>query len=445
VLRVKVKNFQSISDTSFDIDGFTVIVGKNNKGKSAIVRSIDAALSNRLGNNFIKWGKLETQVNLKKDNLDITWTKGDSASYNIKLGDDVEGKPYTSLKGAVPTPITDAGFRKLEISDEKLNPLIAHQFEELFLINRSGPFVTETLSTLYDLNVINDADILCQKKLRASKSLLKTRQADVDLISNKLERFKGLDDVKIQLEVIKAHKKRVDELKNEIIEIENLSRTLMAQVVLVNKLKDIKSLKIPSLKKLSEKISDYQWIIQSLLQYNKLKDTDTLLKNVKSIKIPNLIDTKQKIADYQWIVIITKDYQKTDQEVNKLKGLSSIEIPKTQKAGDLIQEVQTLIKLTGELKTNLLTCEKCKNGLSDLKDLSTLKRTLKTVEDQVQDLKGLTILTDEYIPLVQSVKEIKDQHQQAKINLETSQKQLEEFQVCPLCKTPLTKLEHTNE
>ena len=93
------------------------------------------------------------------------------------------------MNRAIPKPIIDAGYKKFEIADEKLNPLIAHQFEELFLINKSGPFVTEAISTLYDLNDINDADILCQKKLRASKNLLKTRNVDAETLNEKIKKY----------------------------------------------------------------------------------------------------------------------------------------------------------------------------------------------------------------------------------------------------------------
>ena len=211
MLKVKIKNFQSIADTEFEVDGFTVIVGKNNRGKSAIVRAIDSALSNRLGNNFIRWGKLQTEVGLIKDNLDLSWVKEEkTASYTINK------KSFTSLNRTVPQPIIDAGYKKFEIGDEKLNPLIAHQFEELFLINRSGPFVTEAISTLYDLNDINDADSLCQKKLRATKNLLKTRYTDTENLIKKLENFEGLEDVKQKWGVLKGYLEKAEAIKNSI-------------------------------------------------------------------------------------------------------------------------------------------------------------------------------------------------------------------------------------
>ena len=443
MLKVKIKNFQSISDTSFEVDGFTVIVGKNNKGKSAIVRAIDAALSNRLGNNFIKWGKLETQIKLEKDDLDITWTKGETTSYEIKRGEEKK-KPYTSLKGAVPSPILEAGFRKMQIADEKLNPLVAHQFEELFLINRSGPFVTETLSTLYDLNVINDADSLCQKKLKAAKGLLKTRQTDAEAVAESIENFKGLDEVKIQFESIKQLQAKADKLQAEINEVEVLSNQLKSQLVLVNKLKEVKKLKLPETKNASEKVIEFQWIVQTVLQYERLNSLVQNLKGLTGIKIPDTTTTKNLIQEVQTISTFTLQYERLNSLVQNLKGLTGIKIPNITKASELIQEVQTISTITGELKTLLLSCEKCKSIMTDLKDLPTITSKLKFVETQVQTYTQLNQLTDDFITLATEVKEVKSQFQQAKTNLESAQKELDEFKVCPLCKKPLTPV-HTHE
>ena len=440
MLKVKIKNFQSVSDASFEVDGFTVIVGKNNKGKSAIVRSIDAALSNRLGNNFIKWGKLETQVKLEKDDLDITWTKGDTASYY----DNKNKKPYTSLKGAVPKPITDAGFRKLEIADEKLNPLVAHQFEELFLINRSGPFVTETLSTLYDLNIINDADTLCQKKLKSTKGLLKTRQSDIETLAESLEKFKGLEEVKDLYKNVSALQDKADTLTQELALIEILSNQLKAQLTLVNKLKDLKKFKVPEIKTGAGLVSDYQWLIQISHQYELLHNLVSNLKGLEDIKIPDCTESSGLVSDIQWLSQTILQHNKLDTMVCDLKGLNGIKIPNSEFAGNLIQEVQTISKITGELKTLLLSCEKCKSTIADLKGLSQIVNQLKAVENQVQSYIQLDQITNEFITTAQAVKEAKNQHQQAKTDLDTAQKELEEFKICPLCKKPLDPV-HSHE
>jgi len=438
VLKVRIRNFQSITDTSFDIDGFTVIVGKNNKGKSATIRAIDAALSNKLGNNFIKWGQTETQVNIQRDNLDIAWVKGDAASYKVN------GKPYTSLKGAVPQPILDAGFRKLEIADEKLNPITAHQFDEIFLLDRSGPFITETISTLYDLNTLNDADTLCQKKLKASKSGLKTRQGDLGTLTEKIEKFRGLGEVKTQFETIKKLQEKSDNLKKEIDEIEKLTTQLSTLTKTVGSLKEIKNIKIPEIEKTTRIIVDYQWVTSALFQYNNLNTNVKKLEAIRLIKVKDLSGTEKVIIENQWLINTDKNFQALVKQVNSFKNITNIKLPDLKKTETLLEGVIDLLSLTGRLKEIAVSCNRYSKGLIDVNNLKTLSERIKNNEDQVEGFSFITEAINSRRDLSQNVKNLDCDLSEAKNNLSKAQEEFNKFENCPLCSSPLSQA-HSHE
>ena len=170
---ITIKNFQSIKKLKFTIDGFTVIVGKNNIGKSAIIRAIKSALTNQSGNEFIRRGEKYTEVKIKKDKLNIEWKKGASTTYKIN------DQNFSKLNRAIPQPLIDAGFNKMEIGDQKISPIIASQFQPLFLINKNGGVITDVLANLYKIDTLSIADDLCLKELRSQKSFLKTREEDL--------------------------------------------------------------------------------------------------------------------------------------------------------------------------------------------------------------------------------------------------------------------------
>lgn len=436
MLKVKIKNFQSVADTEFEVDGFTVIVGKNNRGKSAIVRAIDSALSNRLGNNFIRWGKLQTEVGLIKDDLDLSWVKEEkTASYKINK------KPYTSLNRAVPQPITDAGYKKFEIGDEKLNPLIAHQFEELFLINRSGPFVTEAISTLYDLNDINDADSLCQKKLRATKTLLKTRHADTDALVKKLEKFDGLEEVKLKWDAIKKLLEKADTLKKAIAEIDRFTSEYETRKVLVETLKNVAVLKVPATKSTETLIADYSWIASI---HKKLETSQRIvhgLQGAPGIKLPDTEKPRQIIADFGWLTKTIEVFQKSLQVVQKLKGVVPLAIPDIQKPEALIQEVSALTTMTDKLKGMVGSCDRCKSALAELRGLDEILSKVTAMESQVGAMSYLTEIERDFSSRAQAFKELKTSYETAVQELNSAQTSLGEFKVCPLCNNPL---EHTH-
>lgn len=432
MLKVKIKDFQSIANTEFEIDGFTVIVGKNNRGKSAIVRSIDAALSNRLGNNFIRWGKLQTEVGLTTSDLDISWVKGETASYNINK------KPFTSLNRAVPKPISDAGFKKLEIADEKLNPLIAHQFEELFLINKSGPFVTEAISTLYNLNDINDADTLCQKKLRASKSLLKTRQADAGELANKINQFQGLDDAKVKWEEVKKLIKKSDILKKEISDIENFEGQLRDAESKIQKLQPVSEVKIPDIGKPTQLIADYQWLVLTISTFQRALQLVQKLKAVSEVEIPSIEKPKQMITEYQWLESTNNTFQRAMQLVQKLKEILPLVIPDIIKPGDLIQEGATISLLAEKLRSASISCDKCKGVLDSVKNLESIAAQIKGIETQVEVVSFVTTAERDFMAGVQMVKQLKVTHEEATKEWASAQTEYDALEVCPLCNSSLT-------
>ena len=437
MLKVKIKNFQSVANTEFEVDGFTVIVGKNNRGKSAIVRAIDSALSNRLGNNFIRWGKLQTEVGLIKDDLDVSWIKEEkTASYNINK------KPYTSLNRAVPQPILDAGYKKFEIGDEKINPLIAHQFEELFLINRSGPFVTEAISTLYDLNDINDADSLCQKKLRATKNLLKTRHEDTNNLKKKLDKFDGLEEVKQKWETLKKLFEKADVLDKAISEIEEFSSEYESQKNLVNTLKNVPPLKVPTTKGVETLIADYSWVagIQK-----KLETSQKIVKGLQGISkvtLPGTDKPRQLIADFEWLNKTIEIFHKSLQMVQKLKGVGPLTVPDIKKPEILIQEVSTLTSVEGKLKDLVGSCNQCKNVLAELKSLDGILTKVTAIEGQVETVSYLTGIDRDFSFRVKTFKELKASYDSAVQELNSAQTSLDAFKVCPLCNNPLG---HTHE
>jgi predicted ATP-dependent endonuclease of OLD family len=56
MIEIEVNDFQSISHTAVTIDKFSVIVGRSNIGKSALVRAIQCALTGAVGTDFVRHG-----------------------------------------------------------------------------------------------------------------------------------------------------------------------------------------------------------------------------------------------------------------------------------------------------------------------------------------------------------------------------------------------------
>jgi predicted ATPase len=273
--KVKIKNFQSIKEVDFEVDGFTVIVGKNNIGKSAVVRAIDSALINQVGKEFIRRGETSAEVYLdyegqkKTSGLKLEWKKsGSSSSYTVN------GKVFTKLGRAVPPPIIEAGFDHMSIGDTKISPLVAHQFEPLFLLDKPGSVVTEVLSSLYDLNVFSQADDACQKDLKIQKSLLKIREADFKIREEKLEVFKDFESIQSEVKISGEISVECDALSNELEILKEYEEALNKSSRLVTVLTPIKNTEIPD----STDCESLSNVLETLKKYEEALNRSDLLQ-----------------------------------------------------------------------------------------------------------------------------------------------------------------------
>jgi len=399
MIRVKINNFQSISSASFDIEGFTVIVGKNNRGKSAIVRAVDAALTNRTGGGLVKWDQPKTSVSLNvlsrdSEELSILWEKGDSTTYKVN------DKSYSKLNKAVPQPILDAGFKNLEINDKKFTPIIGHQFKELFLINEPGSTVTEVISTMYDFDVINDADILCQKRLRASKSLLKTRTEDLESIQEKLQNFKDIDLIINKFNILREKEKTRIRLISEIEEITKYKSILEQYKNTINKLKNVKQISIPSTEKETLAIEEYTWFLKTCL---KLQESVT--------------------------------------KVKALKDGAETKVPNITNIGGIVDEYRALSLFHNQLKQSVQNCDRYKKIIPYLVKIEVQLQNLNKIEQDINIITVLDQYTGQFLERLETIKKCEELLVTINTEYINLQQDRNEFKICPVCEQELPRKE----
>ena len=176
---MRILDFQSLKDVELDVSGFTVLTGRSNIGKSAVVRAIAAALFNRPGDDYIREGEKGCEVTLTDAPstgpipLILRWRKGTAATYTIN------GLDYAKVGQKTPEVLQAAGYRDVTFGSETLRPQVGGQFDGIFLLDRPGSLISDVLTTVSRLAVLLRADRACGTDLKQAKSALKTRQADV--------------------------------------------------------------------------------------------------------------------------------------------------------------------------------------------------------------------------------------------------------------------------
>jgi len=391
--KVRIQNYQSIKDASLEIEGFTVIIGKNNIGKSAVIRALEAPLANQTGISFIRHGEKKTTVNIARDEIDIEWVKGASATYTVKVGE--EKGVYTKLNRDVPQPLLDAGFGKMEVGDKKVFPFIAPQFDELFLVDKPGSVVTEVLASLYDIDVLSKADDLCQKAIRAQKSMLKTRETDLKTVEEKLEVFKDFEEIK----------ENVADLVKKEEESENLRSEIFA------------------LRSYEEKVKEFTENLR-------------VLKNITAIVIPDTKWFDKALNEVQLLEDMEERHKKLTASVGKLKGVSKLKIPKTKDTEALVKEVEILSGWDNEVKK--LTYEiKAQKTFLDKFDINEITAGAEKVEKFIQEYSDTKSLEDSFSETVSKTKITRDELKEVTANLKSKKKEMSEIKVCPLCEKAL--------
>jgi len=384
---IEIKNFQSIKKLKFPIEGFTVIYGKNNSGKSAIIRAIRAALTNQTGKGFIRKSEKETEIKIKRDDLNILWKKGTKAVYTINK------ETYQNLNRDIPKPLIDAGFEKMDIGKKKVLPTIASQFNPLFLIDEHGTTITEVLASLYNIDTLSIADELCQKSLRSQKSLLKTREKDLDTLQVKLEKYKDFEDIKKEVDILLEQEKKINALESETTEIAAFEKNLIRL-------------------------------------YESLKK----IKPIQKIEIPDVSKHEKDFTEIQELITLGQEYSKRISVVEQLKNIALITLPSTKGLEQLSEEVRLLTEWD-EALTTLEKRVKQKNDLLKKLDLTGLTKSYKELKIICEEIIILEDLEKEFMSIVKSAKETREEFRKVSDEYNEKYKELS-TEICPTCERP---------
>lgn len=177
-MKVSITNFQSIKKADLQLGGLTLIVGPSNAGKSAILRSLEAALFNVPGNDFVTTGKSHTQVSIQFDSgVDLDYMKSKSTVY--KVG----GKEYSAVGRGQLSLIKDLGFYALEEGSLSVKPQFSLQHDPPFLVSSYYP---GSLTSAIFAN-LNGAVFLGKAK-HINEKALKTKSAESNLYAKELSK-----------------------------------------------------------------------------------------------------------------------------------------------------------------------------------------------------------------------------------------------------------------
>lgn len=405
MVELEIRDFQSIEHTKFQIEGLSVVVGRSNIGKSAIVRAITYALTAASGTDFVRHGdrcerrtkdakrcKCFSSVRIKTPAIEFTWKKGDSVNqYEVLLPGATEPVLYDKVGQGVPDFLSP-DFDMIRIGSSSKLVQISDQFNPIFLLDQSGNTVADVLSDVAKLDQINVALGLVNKDRKSAAATKKVREQDILQLGVKLQGFAGFDIVKSRVATVTKKLDRVNECTQVV---ESLSRYISRVLSLQGTLQKCRGVLDPPFP--------------------------------ESCPLGPVVDKLSAVDRYQSVLV-----QKAAR-VRELRGVVDIVLPDPSKLADAVDTAQ---KLDALVARGALLVEKNSRlqGASEI----DLPEALD-VGSRISGLKDLHNWQDRLEKLALKVRLLESELQEAASAMDSYQKEIQELGVCPTCSKPFSE------
>lgn len=225
---IEIENFQSHRRSSFNFSpGVNIIKGTSHNGKTAVVRAIRWALSNRPSTTVIRnWfaeKNEDVKVAIEFDDGFIIRKSG--KDFNGYLLPDVD---YDAIGPTVPDEV-NALSRLTEIN-------LQGQFDKYYMIQEGPQSAAQKLNEIVGLQIIDEVMSRAVKGVQTIKDWIRSYEDSTSKMREALEIYSHLDSVEVlikrietSLNTVEKHKKRrtrLSTLKDEIVQLQQRNRSL---------------------------------------------------------------------------------------------------------------------------------------------------------------------------------------------------------------------------
>lgn len=241
---VHIANFQSLQDVDLELGPITIITGDNSKGKSALVRALQAVAFNRAGADFItRWivcaecgtrsflppdrvrqsiddieiacekcaKEVRVKVHQEKDTSitfrmgtgqTVTWTKGQKGGASV----DVDGDVITRAKNEWPPELAAIfGMRELELGTFKARLQFQDQFARPFMLgSATGGQAAAVLCSVSRIDKVVDAIGLARTDVREAERLATGLEAEAERLQAELDQLPDYAALLFRAEALQA-------------------------------------------------------------------------------------------------------------------------------------------------------------------------------------------------------------------------------------------------
>lgn len=401
ITKYHIRNFQSIKDLEIELDGDGLywIRGKNNIGKSNLLRAMSTVFTNVSNNSykpFIRDNCTTFKIKVWFEDDWVELARG-ATDYYEWLIDGVHGR-VDKTAGKVPDELVEYFNLYYEAEKTKRYLNITSSDDPLLFVSTTGGDNDRLLQIALGTEVVMGASKRAEQLKRQATAEQKTIRT---LLSEQEEQLTGMQA-------------RHDTLSDQIEQLDRL------ELVLDNEYK-ITTL----LKNQQELVTDYALLGSKLIE---------LMQDEELIKTANL---EQQHHDIQ---VITKqlkqeqDYQtfiKTEQEI---QVLTSEELASLTNLEDSVLKINQQVEQESLYQQLLQASEVLELQSQGVDELDTEFSQLAHIKKHLNDLKVYQKLEQDLVKAEEVVKEVTAEYERLR----------EEIGECPLCGSSLVGTSHTH-
>lgn len=204
--KIRLRNYQSIGDASIELVGLTVVTGRTNLGKSALIRGVEAMLFGQAGDYYIQykcdWVGGSIRLDDPNSPLQIGWRKVPANKRTPSLQPllEINKVQHTKVGRDHHTLTAPYGILELDTATGKLRPQIASQHDPIYLVTSNETTVAEVFKMLGRTDVVTEAQRLAKKDLKDITDRRNVRRDDVTNAKDRYEKLQHVPAIRAELD-----------------------------------------------------------------------------------------------------------------------------------------------------------------------------------------------------------------------------------------------------
>lgn len=314
-MKVQIKNYQAIKEASLEFEpGVTVIIGSSNNGKSSIIRSIEAAINNKGGSNFINYDADNCEVIIEDLGHKIIWSKHKNSNksfYNI------DGQVLNKIGQKQLEEVGQLlNMSEVQVNNDKFRLNFWKQLDFPFLVGKTHYQLFDFISKSRDQEIISSLEDMTITDIKNTNAELSDLNAKIDL------KTKDIIDIAEDINALKKFSTfDIDTFEALHTIIEKLESLIVAYKTVKEKVYIATKQFFKAKKKHEEFKKFFQIFKDDLDDFNKFVYTIELFKKEKNIKETlsllekNIFNKKNKLKH---ISNITNEFEDEEKHFKKL-------------------------------------------------------------------------------------------------------------------------------